>query len=152
MILILNEISINTSLEKTFAFLSNPENLSLWNYYIKSVRRISSDSNIVGSEYHQIRERDEQFFKISQFEENKSIEFISNPGSSIYFKRKMIFSKVKGETLIEDHFELDTNQPLIFQKFFSRKIKNAVKENLAKLKTLLETGQVTLQNGKVSYI
>lgn len=152
MIRIKNQISIDLKRERVFNFLSNPVTFPLWNYYIKNVQKISSGSEVVGSRFHQIRKNDEQIFVISRFEINKFIEFKSEPDSSLQFIRQMKFSEVDGVALIDDCLDLDTGYPLLLQKLFTNKIKRAVKENLLKLKELLETGETRLQDGRVSAI
>lgn len=152
MVVIKNTISINLTIEKVFNFLSNSVTLPLWNYYIKSVQKISTGTEEVGSRFHQIRKNDEQFFFISKFERNKFLEFKTEPNSSLDFIRQMTFSEADGITLIDDCLDIDTRYPLLLQKLFSRKIKHGVKENLAKLKELLETGKTELQDGRLSVI
>lgn len=144
-----NTIYINVPVERLFNFLSRPENLPLWNYYLKSVRKISNGINIIGARYHQERKDDEQVFEITRFEQNKLIEFKSLEDSKLRFKRQLIFSQIDGQTFLQDFFEVDTGLPLMLQKLFRGKLRSAVKENLAKLKQLLETGQTTLQDGRL---
>ena len=106
MLKIKNSILIQVSTEKVFAFLAVPENLPLWNYYLITVNKISSGNPVVGSQYHQIRKKDEQYFEITGFEENKFIEFTSTRPSLIQFKRKIFFSSTNDGCMIDDLFEL----------------------------------------------
>jgi hypothetical protein len=43
---------------------------------------------------------------------------------------------------------LDTGKAALVERFAGRNVKSAVAENLQKLKQLLETGKVTLQDGR----
>lgn len=152
MVVIKNAISINLTRDKVFNFLRNPITLPLWNYYIKSVQKISAGDEEVGSRFHQVRKNDEQFFFISKLEKNNFLEFKTEPNSSLNFIRQITFSEVDGITQIDDRLCIDTGYPLFLQKLFSVKIKHAVKENLIKLKELLETGKTELQDGRVIVI
>jgi len=144
-----NSASIETNVEKVFKFLADPENIPLWNYYIKEVSKISPGTIEIGARFHQIRKNDEQTFEITKFQKNKIIEFTTDSSSSIQFKRQLIFQEKNSHCLVEDHFELDTGYPLFLQKLFSKMIKKSIKENLIKLKQLLETGRTVLQDGRV---
>ncbi len=149
MITISNSIEINVPLPRLFIFLADPETLPLWNYYVKSVRRIFPELNGIGARYHQTRKDDEQIFEITGLIENRSIELRTIPGSSLQFKRLMTFTSIGNNCVLEDLFELDTGHPLLFQKILSGSIRTAVKENLTRLKQLMEKGKTTLQDGRV---
>jgi len=151
MIAIDNSITIDAPVKKVFDFLSTPEKIPLWNYFVISVRKISDGNAIIGSRYHQVRKRDEQTFEIINWEENRFVEYSTIPGSLVQFKRQMTFSEVNNQCLVEDSFTLDTGFPVLLERLFTRKVKSAVKENLTKLKELLETGKTTLQDERVSY-
>jgi hypothetical protein len=49
---------------------------------------------------------------------------------------------------VVDEWKLATGKPAFVEKLTAGRIKSAVAENLAKLKELLETGQVVLQDGR----
>ena len=151
MITIKNSIAINTPISKVFDFFSTPENFPRWNYYVISVRKMSSGNGAVGSRYHQVRKNDEQIFEITKFERNKLVTFSTVPDSSIRFLRQMNFRVLDEQCLLDDLFELDAGFPMILQKLFTRRIKQAVYENLVKSKELLETGKTVLQDGRISY-
>jgi len=146
-----NSITIDAPVKKVFDFLSTPEKIPLWNYFVVSVRKISDGNDIIGSRYHQVRKRDEQTFEIINWEENRFVEYSTIPGSLVQFKRQMTFSEVNNQCLVEDSFSLNTGFPVLLERLFTRKVKSAVKENLTKLKELLETGKTTLQDERVSY-
>jgi uncharacterized membrane protein len=150
MILIENSISIKADVGKVFNFLADPEKLPKWNYYVKKVYRKSSGNSELGSRYRQIRKNDEQTFEITKFQKNKLIEFTTTPNSTIKFKRKLTFSENHSHCEVTDYFELDTGHPLILQKVLRYKIRKSVKENLMKLKQLLEMGRTILQDGRIS--
>jgi hypothetical protein len=47
---------------------------------------------------------------------------------------------------------MDLGKPQFIQKIFEPQIKKGVKENLFKLKQLLEDGSTVLQDGRKSYL
>jgi hypothetical protein len=55
-------------------------------------------------------------------------------------------------TILTDEWELDTGKPALVERFAGRNVKSAVAENLQKLKQLLETGKVTLQDGRTTAV
>jgi hypothetical protein len=61
-----NEIEIKRPLSEVFEFLIQFENIPLWNYYVLEVRKISGASSDGESVYHQLRENDEQYFRVKE--------------------------------------------------------------------------------------
>ncbi len=53
-----------------------------------------------------------------------------------------------GTTRVRDDWKLDTGRSALLEWLGMRTVKSAVAENLAKLKELLEEGQVVLQDGR----
>ncbi|XOV93591.1 MAG: SRPBCC family protein [Bacteroidota bacterium] len=149
MILISNSIIIQAQVAEVFSFLAKPEMLPKWNYYIKKVHKTSGDGGL-GSKFHQIRKNDEQFFDLSKFERNKLLEFSSSSQSKIKFRRVFTFSAISAGCLIEDDFHINTGHPLFLQKLLRKSFQKNVYANLIKLKELMEKGQTTLQDGRVS--
>ena len=149
MITISNSIEINIPLTRLFNFLADPETLPLWNYYVKAVRRISPEKKGIGARYRQTRKEDEQIFEITSLKENTFIELRTISDSSVQFKRQMTFTKIADKCVLEDFLELDTGHPILIQKILAGSIRTAVKENLTKLKQLLENGKTTLQDGRL---
>jgi len=149
MVIIKNEIQIDSELEKVFSFLANPENLPKWNYYLVTVKKIKEGNPVIGSQYHQVRKKDAQYIELTALEGNKLIEFSSIKSSFIRFKRRMFFSATANGSLIDDIIELRSFIPSFLLRLFTKKIQEAVKANLYKLKELLETCTTTLQDGRV---
>lgn len=149
MITIANSIEINVPLTRLFSFLADPETLPLWNYYVKTVRSITPEKTGVGARYHQTRKDDEQIFEITSLKENTFIELRTISDSSVQFKRQMTFTEIGDKCVLEDFFELDTGHPILLQKILAGSIRASVKENLTRLKQLMEKGKTTLQDGRV---
>lgn len=51
-------------------------------------------------------------------------------------------------TRVVDEWELDLGRPAILERLAVGKVRAGVRENLGKLKELLERGRVTLQDGR----
>jgi hypothetical protein len=60
----------------------------------------------------------------------------------------MTFIDQGGATRIVDEWKLETGKPGILERLAANQVKQAVYENLEKLKELLETGTVRLQDGR----
>jgi len=142
-----NSISIERPVAEVFAFLSDFENIPKWNYYVLEVKKISEGPIGVETKYHQVRKTDEQVFQITEFKLNVNVAVKTVPESSLQFERRFTLQSEGGNTHIIDKWEeLGTGKPALIEKLAARKVKSAVAENLGKLKKLLETGSVTLQD------
>jgi uncharacterized membrane protein len=148
MVVFENSISINRPVAEVFAFLSDFENIPKWNYYVLKVKKTSDGPEDVETTYHQVRKTDEQDFRITEFEPNHKIAVRTLPGSSPQFERRFTLDAKGRTTQIIDEWKLDTGKPTLIEKLAVGKVKSAVAENLSKLKELLETGSVTLQDGR----
>jgi len=144
----LNEVSVNCPLEKVFSFLAAPEKFPLWNYYLRSVQKVQEGNPVIGARYHQQRVKDEQNFSVTAFEKNKYIEYSSTGGTWLKFKRRFNVSMVNSVCIVEDRFEIRTFLPSFINSIIAKKPAAAVKENLLKLKELLETGTTVLQDNR----
>lgn len=143
-----NSIRIDCPIDEVFAFLSDFENIPKWNYYVLEVRQLSEGPTGVGTTYHQVRKTDEQDFRIAQFEANRTVAVETLPQSSPAFERRFVLHEEGDTTLIRDEWKLDTARPALLEKMAGKRVQAAVAENLAKLKELLEEGQVVLQDGR----
>lgn len=142
-------ISIKRPTNEVYSFLSDFENISKWNYYVLQVRKISEGAVGVGTTYHQLRQTDEQLFQITEFELNLKVAVKTLPESSLQFERRFALQAEGSTTLLIDEWEeLDMGKPALIEKLAAGSVKSAVAENLGKLKELLETGSVTLQDGR----
>ena len=144
-----HSISIKRPLNEVFAFLSDFENISKWNYYVLEARKVSEGAAGVGTTYHQVRQTDEQLFQITEFESNLKVAVKTLPESSLQFERRFTL-QAEGSTthIIDEWEELVTGKSALIEKLAAGRVKSAVAENLGKLKELLETGSVVLQDGR----
>lgn len=143
-----NTIHIDCPIDEVFAFLSNFQNIPKWNYYVLEVRQLSEGPTGIGTTYHQVRKTDEQNFRITEFEANRTVAVKTLPQSSPTFERQFVLYEEGHTTRIRDEWKLDTGTPAVLERLTGRRIQSAVAENLAKLKELLEEGQVVLQDGR----
>lgn len=150
MIYIFNQINICISREQVFNFLSDFGNIPLWNYYVNEVKSISSNVN-EKRKYRQTRVNDFQIFEVKEMKFPEYILIETTSESDIWFRRTFKLEPgLEGECILNDHFEIDLGYPNFLQQMFKSKIRNAVNENLNKLKELLETGNTILQDGRLS--
>jgi uncharacterized protein YndB with AHSA1/START domain len=143
-----NTIDIAQPVEVVFEFLADLENLPKWNYYVTQVRKTSRGPAGIGATYHQVRKSDSQELTVHELEPNQLLTVETIPPSQPQLKRRMVFEAINGQTRIIDRWELDTGHPQFVQALGKSRVQSSVKENLAKLKELLETGRVTLQDGR----
>ncbi|WP_424963698.1 SRPBCC family protein [Ekhidna sp.] len=151
MLSITNSITIDKPLQEVFAFVSDPCNNPKWNYYVQKVEKIN-ESEGIGAEYLQTRKRDKQKFGILVFKANERVVIQSLPHERLYVRRDMRFEGNANQTTIMDQIDFKIPLPQFLSGLVLRAPKNGVKQNLEKLKQLLETGSAVLQDGmKVSY-
>ena len=143
-----NTIVINRPVEEVFAFLVDLPRIPMWNYYVRSVVPTSPQSGSVGSTYHQIRKDDEQDLRISKLEPNRLLVVETIPPSKPEFRREVLFEGQGQNTRLTDKWQLDMGVPKLLEPLAAQRAKTGVRENLEKLKELLEFGRVTLQDGR----
>ncbi|HKZ86865.1 MAG TPA: SRPBCC family protein [Anaerolineae bacterium] len=143
-----NTIVIDRPIEEVFAFVVDLPSLPKWNYYVLSVSPTSPKPGAVGSTYRQIRKNDEQDLKISQLEPNRLLVVETIPPSRPELRREIMFEAQGDSTRIIDMWQLDMGVPKLLEPLAANRAKSGVRENLEKLKVLLESGKVTLQDGR----
>jgi uncharacterized membrane protein len=143
-----NTIRIDCPINEVFAFLSNFENIPKWNYFVLEVKKISDGPPGIGTTYHQVRKTDEQTFRIIEFAPNQKVAVKTLPPSSPDLEMRFRLEEEGTATRVIDEWKLDTGRPALLERLAAGRIKSAVAENLAKLKKLLETGRVVLQDGR----
>lgn len=143
---IYNEVTIARPIEEVFSFLSDFENFSKWNYYVVKVSKTTEGPIAKGSVFHQVRKTDAQNFQIIELEFPTVVAIETLPPERHLVMRFNLIAQ-GDHTKIEDTWQVSI--PRIVGWFAKKKIQPAVMENLQKLKTLLETGKATLQDGRV---
>lgn len=143
-----NQITIDLPISDVFPFVTNLENIPKWNYFVQSVSKTSTGPAEIGSIYHQVRKNDNQNLKIVEVQPNKNLVVETIPPSKPSLRREIIFQARDGSTTIVDRWELSFDLFGPLETLAGNRVKSAVKENLKKLKELLETGNTILQDGR----
>jgi hypothetical protein len=132
-----------------FDFVSDFSHLPLWNYYILSTTPEETGPRRVGLRYQQTRKTDTQRFEICAYEPPRlaAIRMLAPTMPAII---RFSFQPMDQGTWLSDEWSLKTPAPIpgFIAGWVTRPIKAAVEQNLAKLKALLETGTVELQDGR----
>lgn len=143
-----NRISIDRPVDHVFSFLSDFENLPKWNFFVLEVSQLSDGPVGIGTTYHQVRNTDEQYFHIVEFEPNHRLAVKTSPDSSPQLEMRFTLKPEGTRTYLRDEWKLDTGRSALLEKLAAGRIKSAVAENLSKLKQLLEEGGVILRDGR----
>lgn len=144
-----NQVVVERPIEQVFAFVSDFRNVPKWNYFVQTVDQTSAGEPGVGTTYHQVRRTDQQRFRITDYRPPEAVTVKTEPGSRPAFEMRFTFESVDGGTRITDALQLELGIPGLLEKLATGRVKGAVMDNLTKLKTLLETGRVRLQDGRV---
>lgn len=157
--------TIDKPQKEVFDFLSDVTNMSLWNYYVRDVTKISEGPGGIGTLYAQRRAHDLKFYKVIERLPRQKIIIELQPPAPLQ-RYGFELEDQTGGTLVKYNWQVDLrrykalkylpngavkNWLLSFAgKHVSRNIKPATEQNFLKLKTLLETGSVTLQDGRTT--
>jgi uncharacterized membrane protein len=145
-----NKLEINRPVADVFSFISNFENMRKWNSFVSKVTKLSEGSIGLNTTFSQARKTytQEYKYKIIEFEPNRRVTIETLPDSK-QVMRFTLFEQANNHTLLIVEWELDTcKKPAFVERLIDGKGKSA--ENLRKLKQLLETDKVTLQDGRTA--
>jgi hypothetical protein len=154
---------INCSIETCFDFLSHLTNMPRWNYFIQRVTQLSPGAVANGTLFEQKRPHDLLRIKVEEFiPPNKVMFRVQSPGPN--FLCGFVLTAIEGQTEVHYSWTLDLQQYSllkylpsgifknwilsIVKRQIMSKTKPAAERNFSKLKVLLETGEVTLQDGR----
>jgi carbon monoxide dehydrogenase subunit G len=143
-----NEIVIERPVGEVFDFVSDLRNVPKWNYYVLEVSKTSDGPAGAESTYHQVRKTDEQDIQIVDYQPNRQVTLQTMPSSTPEFEMRFAFEPEGTGTRITDEWKLETGRNPLLERLGAGRIKSAVLENLSKLKELMETGSVRLQDGR----
>jgi uncharacterized protein YndB with AHSA1/START domain len=146
-----NNLIIGRPINEVFRFVADFENIPKWNYYVVEVNKVTTGPIGVGTVFRQVRKTDTQRYKIVEFEPNRKVVVETLPPASA-LQMRFTFEPAGGGTRLTDEWELKGGLIGLFGSLAAGRVKAAVAENLAKLKQLLETGEVRLQDGRVERI
>ncbi len=142
-------LAIRRPIEEVFEFVSDFSHLPLWNYYILSTTPEDSGPTRAGQRYRQTRKTDTQHFEVCEYTPH-CLAAIRMLPPTLPAMIRFTFRPIDQGTWLSDEWSLRTPIPIpgFVAGLLTRPIKAAVGQNLAKLKALLETGVVELQDGR----
>ncbi len=143
-----NNLIIGRPIDEVFRFVADFENMPKWNYYVVEVNKVTPGPIGVGAAFRQVRKTDTQQYTIIEFEPNRKVVVETLPPAPA-LQMRFLFEPAGGGTKLIDEWELKGGLIDLFGSLGVGRVKAAVAENLAKLKELLETGEVRLQDGRV---
>ena len=146
-----NNIMVDRPVNSVFQFVADFENMPKWNYYVVQVSKVTPGPIGIGTTFRQLRKIDTQQYKIITFEPDRKVAIETLPPAPD-LRMQFTFEPAGDNTILTDAWELKGGLLGIFGSLASGQVKAAVAENLSKLKQLLETGEVRLQDGRVERI
>jgi uncharacterized membrane protein len=144
-----NVIEIKAPVDEVFEFVADMRNTPKWNYYVTRVIQENGNGPASGARYYQTRKNDSQRYEITHYEQGQGLTIQTLPGSSLEFNRQLRFESISDSTRLIDQMSLRTPYSRMLERLTAGRIRNAVGENLGKLKELLENGRTQLQDGRV---
>jgi hypothetical protein len=147
----INTVIIDRPVTNTFAFVANFENMPKWNYFVQETTSESPPGRGAGTIYRQRRRTDEQRFVVTDFEPDQLVAVRTLPPARD-LQMRFTFEPHGGGTRLTDDWTLDTGLPRWLEGIGATRVSSAVRDNLAKLKELLETGRVRLQDGRIETV
>jgi len=146
-----NTLVIDRPVTETFAFVSDFENMPKWNYFVEETTSESPPGGGAGMIYRQRRRTDEQRFVVTDFEPDQLVAVRTLPPARD-LQMRFTFQPNGGGTRLTDDWTLETGLPRWLEGIGASRISSAVRDNLGKLKELLETGRVRLQDGRAGTV
>jgi uncharacterized protein YndB with AHSA1/START domain len=137
-----NTVTIDRAVKDVFAFLANFENVPRWNYAIVETRQTSDGAVGVGTNYRQVRSvpsRSEETFEVTEFEPNRRLAIRGGFGP---LEGTMVYEldAEDGSTRVTNSAQLEgRGLAKLAAPLASRRIAEAVSQNLNTLKRLLES-------------
>jgi hypothetical protein len=122
-----------------------------WNYFVEETSSESPPGRGAGTIYRQRRRTDEQRFVVTDFEPDQLVAVRTLPPARD-LQMRFTFRRHGGGTRLTDDWTLETGLPRWLERISTSRVSSAVRDNLAKLKELLETGRVRLQDGRVETV
>ena len=131
---------------QVFDFMSTPENDVRWQYGTLATARLSEGPSVMGTYFrsigHWMGQRNLSTFEVTEFEPNKKYSFKSRSGpfdlqTSYTFEIADRSTRIHISTQVHVVDFFQTNEGIL-----EKSMKKQLKENLAMLKDLLESGQL----------
>ena len=100
------DIQIERSTDDVFRFIADFENTPKWNFFVTSVKRLSTGPVGLGTKFHQVRKTDQQEYEVIAFEPPRSVEIQTTAGSEPAFRIRYQFKPISGGTHVRDDWVL----------------------------------------------
>jgi len=144
MIQILANTQIYQPIKRVFDFISTPENDFQWQYGTLASTRLSNGMIGLGANFqsvsHFMEHRIQSTFEVTAYETNLKYGFKSISGPLQSFTT-YTFEIIKNCTQVNVSMQVNTVNLIGFnENVLEKKLKRQIKENLAMLKNILETG------------
>ncbi|MBY7141882.1 hypothetical protein KFZ56_02025 [Virgibacillus sp. NKC19-3] len=136
-----NTLTIASDAKGVFQYLANIENFTVWNYAVTEITKIESKNNIVGSNYHLLRNTGLQSFEEIEIIECRPSEKLVFEASGNIFSYTMAYEleQQNQKTLLINKVEMKSSvRNRIIIKMMQNNIKKSVSKNLYVLKSILD--------------
>jgi carbon monoxide dehydrogenase subunit G len=132
-----------------FEFLADIENSPLWEQFNMRAIKITPGLVELGTEYQLVHANYERTLRVVEYEKDRRITVatVEQAAPSVEL-RIQLHPEGDALTLALVEWKLATGLPGLVERLAAGKIKDSVSESLFKLRELLETGSVTLENGR----
>jgi hypothetical protein len=132
-----------------FSFLSEIEGSPIWEQFEMKAIKITHGSVGLGSEFRLVHRNYERTLQVTEYEKDHLIAARTiEPGAPKIDLRFRLQPLENSQTQMSVEWKLETGTPALLERLVAGKIKTAVLEAFYKLRELLETGSVTLDDGR----
>jgi hypothetical protein len=132
-----------------FSFLSEIEGSPIWEQFEMRAFKITPGEVGPGSEFRLVHRNYERTLRVIEFEKDRLIgaKTVESSAPKVELKFKLQPYE-NSQTQVSTEWKLDTGTPALVERLVAGKIKSAVAEAIYQLRELLETGSVTLDDGR----
>src|SRR5260370_11751869 len=138
---------IERAVSEVLAFISDPENLPRWNYYVIGCIKLDTSPARVGSTYRLVRKSDTRVFSVTEFEQDRRL-VIRFRAPTPPLEIRFTLESTGSDTRLTDEWGLRGIAGFV-AGFATAPIRRAVGQNLAKLQELVATVLTEVQSGPV---
>jgi hypothetical protein len=142
-------LRIERSTEFIFSILSDIEGSPLWEQFEMQAFKMTSGEVGKGSEYRLVHKNYERTLRVIEYEKDRLLGAITVERSAPKVELRFILQPYGNTyTKLAVEWKLDTGTPALVERLVAGKIKTAVSKAVNQLGELLETGTVTLDDGR----
>jgi uncharacterized membrane protein len=148
-----NKIRIERPAWFVFEFLSDIDNSPLWEQFNMRTIKNTNGQVELGTQYRLVHANYERTLRVIDYEKDRRIAIVTVEETVPKVELDIrLHPEGDALTLVLVEWKLATGLPGLVERLAEGKIKQAVSESLYKLRELLETGSVTLENGSEIHI